>query len=96
LWLGDDEDEGYESVTEGGHFCGYKWQCVEYARRWLIQVKGITFRSIPMAYHIFQLDYFNQVSDNKKVPVIKYLNGHTTPPVAGDVLIWQAGGRKIG
>ena len=34
---------------------GFKYQCVELARRYLIINHGVTFESIPMAYDIFDL-----------------------------------------
>ncbi|MDP2193741.1 MAG: hypothetical protein Q8K36_04385, partial [Alphaproteobacteria bacterium] len=32
---------------------GMKWQCVEYARRWLIQNKGLTFDDVTYAWQIW-------------------------------------------
>ena len=36
-------------------FFGFKWQCVELARRYLVLNYGVTFESIPMAFDIFDL-----------------------------------------
>jgi glutathionylspermidine amidase/synthetase len=38
-----------------GIYTGYKWQCVEFARRWLLENKGYVFEDIAMAYDIFRL-----------------------------------------
>jgi hypothetical protein len=86
----------YDSQSAEGVFYGYKWQCVEFARRWLVLNKRVTFQSIPMAYHIFQLPNVIRLSDGQRLPMIGHLNGSTTHPMAGDVLIWSAGGNKIG
>ena len=46
--------QSYQSYIDGV-FMGYKWQCVEFARRWLYLNKGYIFEDIPMAYDIFDL-----------------------------------------
>lgn len=91
-----DRHVDYDSQSAEGVFFGYKWQCVEFARRWLVLNKKVTFQSIPMAYHIFQLPNVIRLSDGQRLPMIGHLNGSTTHPMAGDVLIWSAGGNKIG
>lgn len=70
-------------------FTGIKYQCVEYARRWLIQVKGLSFHSIPMAADIWTLKYFTQLKTDKLIPLYKFPNGSPTPPKEGTVLIWH-------
>ena len=74
--------------------CGYKYQCVEFARRYLIHTYNVTFPSIPMAYQIFDLDHFLRVpfteeEEDKKVDIIKCLNGSTVCPKPYEVLIWS-------
>ena len=44
----------YRSYVDGV-FMGYKWQCVELARRWLYLNYGYIFDDIAMAYDIFRL-----------------------------------------
>ncbi len=56
-------------------FYGAKWQCVEFARRWLIHVKGYTFPSIGMAYTIFDLNHVIRISDGAHVPLVAVPNG---------------------
>ena len=93
----------WESYHEG-IYTGYKYQCVEFARRWLVQVAGITFDDVHMAYHIFELPHFLRVSSfspTKKmvllpepavIKVHKHRNGAKVRPVVGSVLLWEAGG----
>ena len=45
----------FQSSSDDGTFFGFKWQCVELARRYLVINHGVTFESIPMAYDIFDL-----------------------------------------
>ena len=44
----------YRSYLDGV-FMGYKWQCVEFARRWLYLNYGYIFDDVSMAYDIFRL-----------------------------------------
>ncbi len=71
-------------------FTGIKWQCVEYARRWLIENRKITFASIEYAYQIWDLPYFNHADTNEPMPVIHHQNGiSTNSPQIGDLLIYD-------
>ncbi len=45
----------------------YKYQCVEFARRWLIKAQGYTFGDVAMAFQIFDMKYAIRVSDGAKV-----------------------------
>jgi glutathionylspermidine amidase/synthetase len=75
------------SSYHGVHYCGVKYQCVEYARRWLIQVHGVTFESVRMAYDIMDLTHFTRIpqaglpdGEDDRVHVVKVRNGegHST------------------
>ena len=69
---------------------GLKWQCVEYARRWLIENKQITFAPVKYAYEIWDLHYGIQAETNAKVPLFKYQNKISkTAPKVGDLLIYS-------
>lgn len=71
-------------------FTGIKWQCVEYARRWLIENRNITFASIDNAYQIWDLPYFNHVDTNEPMPVLHHQNGISINiPQVGDLLIYD-------
>ena len=36
---------GVNSKTEEGFYCGFKWQCVELARRYLIKTRNLSVRA---------------------------------------------------
>jgi hypothetical protein len=79
----------------GATFTGMKWQCVEYARRWLITEKGITFDSVNGAADIWTLDSFSNVSDESKVSISTIENGSKCKPSVGSLLIYKRGGSDI-
>jgi glutathionylspermidine amidase/synthetase len=81
----------YRSYLDGV-FMGYKWQCVEFARRWLYLNKGYIFADVPMAYDIFHLTEVTVVSDHSTLPMKSFRNGARRPPEAGCLLIWDEGG----
>lgn len=69
---------------------GMKWQCVEYARRWLIDNKKITFADVEYAYHIWDLQHGNRVDTDQKAPLLQFTNKTAnTPPQVGDLLIYS-------
>lgn len=71
-------------------FTGWKWQCVEYARRWLIQNKGITFSSVDFAYMIWDLEHANKILTLEKTPLAKFTNHESfVKPEIGDLLIYD-------
>jgi len=62
-----------------GHFTGLKWQCVEYARRWLITVKGATFEKVNNATDIWSLQKATLLDSTK----VDFINAPITeiPPI---------------
>ena len=74
-----------------GHYTGYKYQCVEYARRWMILSKNMTFESIDCAYHIWELDHVIDLQNQKLSPLIGIPNGSAVPPVSDTLLIYSRG-----
>ncbi len=83
--------EAYRSYVDG-HFMGYKWQCVELARRWLYLTKGCVFDDISMAYDIFRLRSLRVIADGTLLPLKSFRNGARRPPAVGSLLIWNEGG----
>ena len=78
-----------ESVHEqNGIYYGLKWQCVELARRYLIQKHSITFKSIKNAYDLFYLSSF-QTLNGKYIPITCIPNGSSILPHIGSLLIWD-------
>lgn len=76
----------------GNEYMGYKWQCVEFARRFLYLNYGVVFTDVRMAYEIFALRFLRQVVNDDILPLQAFANGSARPPVSGALLIWQQGG----
>jgi len=76
----------------GHEYMGYKWQCVEFARRFLYLNYGVVFTDVRMAYEIFSLRYLRQVVNDAILPLQAFANGSQRAPMAGSLLIWQEGG----
>lgn len=81
----------YRSYVDG-IFMGYKWQCVELARRWLYINKGYIFDDVAMAYEIFHLQSVRVIADNSRLPLKSFRNGALRHPEPGSLLIWSEGG----
>ncbi|MGB5352283.1 MAG: bifunctional glutathionylspermidine amidase/synthase [Woeseia sp.] len=75
-----------------GTYMGYKWQCVEFARRWLYVNFGYTFADVAMAYEIFNLAEFTEIATGRRLPMQSFENGSKRLPEPGCLLIWGEGG----
>jgi len=75
-----------------GVYMGQKWQCVEFARRWLYVNHGCIFDDVAMAYDIFRLRALTRVSDRGQVPLRAFRNGARRRPEVGGLLVWNEGG----
>lgn len=75
-----------------GIYMGYKWQCVEFARRWMYLNNGYIFDDVAMAYEIFELDSVREISTDKRLPLHSFRNGSCRHPEVGSLLIWEEGG----
>tara|TARA_R110002153_G_scaffold75341_1_gene194990 strand:- start:218 stop:2140 length:1923 start_codon:yes stop_codon:yes gene_type:complete len=75
-----------------GIYMGYKWQCVEFARRWLYINLGHIFNDVSMAYEIFKLRSIRDVVNNIELPLNAFANGSVRRPEVGSMLIWDEGG----
>ena len=73
---------------------GLKWQCVEFARRFLYINFGIIFEQIAQADDIFNLRHFTHVETRKNIPVTSLKNGSNIWPHVGSLLIWQSLGNN--
>ena len=72
-----------ESNYHNGHFTGIKWQCVEYARRYLQIVFNVTFSQVESAYEIPNA-IFTTLTDNKIIkPTISYNNY-----ITNSLIVW--------
>lgn len=81
----------YRSYVDG-IYMGYKWQCVEFARRWLYVNYGYIFDDVAMAYDIFALRSVRHIATNTLRPFNAFANGNACLPAVGSLLIWQEGG----
>lgn len=71
---------------------GMKWQCVEFARRYLITKLGVSFKDVDSAEEIWYLGHVNSIINNKKHIFKSYMNGifndNTNMPREHDIIIW--------
>lgn len=75
-----------------GIYMGYKWQCVEFARRWMYVNCGYIFDDVAMAYDIFELRTVRDINANTRLPLNAFSNGNRVHPTPGCLLIWKEGG----
>lgn len=73
--------------TKEDIFSGIRWQCVEYARRWLIINKRFTFEGVDSSYQIWDLNTVSSIDDDRRVKFSSYKNDSGVPPKLGDLLI---------
>ncbi|CAF1227261.1 unnamed protein product [Didymodactylos carnosus] len=86
---GDDEFFSGERHYLYGIFTGYKWQCVEFARRWLLIRKGCTFKDIRSAGDIWTgLTHVERVTDGQRFRLKAHPNGSPQPPQKDSFLIY--------
>ena len=79
-----------------GTYTGIKWQCVEYARRWLLVNKGVVYGDVDIAADIWALDYVTRIKDKSKLRMVTYPNGNEKLPAIGDLLIYAKAYLKTG
>ena len=81
---------------KSGTYTGIKWQCVEYARRWLLINKGVVYGDVDIAADIWGLDFVTRVKDKTKFKLLSFVNGDTNQPKVGDLLIYAKAYLKTG
>ena len=81
----------YRSYVDG-IYMGYKWQCVELARRWLYVNHGCIFDEVGMAYEVFELTSLRDLRTNTRRPLRAFRNGSRRHPEPGCLLVWDEGG----
>ncbi|CAF1643888.1 unnamed protein product, partial [Adineta ricciae] len=73
-----------------GIYTGFQWQCVEYARRWLLLRKSSIFKDISSACDMWRgLTYIERVTDGTQFPLRPVPNGSPEPPVKDSILIYR-------
>ena len=79
-----------EPHKEDGVITGIKWQCVEFARRWLLKNRGVVIEEVETAADIwFEIDSVTRPADGKRLYVSSYVNGSEVPPKMGDLLVYD-------
>lgn len=80
---------GERSIVEG-IVTGLKHQCVEFARRFLLQRKGLVIPDITFASSIFSMEQFKCATTGKDTRAVPVKNGGGAKPVADSLLIWES------
>lgn len=79
-------------IFEPHHFddiyTGIKWQCVEYARRWLLQERGVVFGDVDIAADIWVMQEVSNPVTKQSYKFNSYVNGAEALPIRGDLLIY--------
>jgi CHAP domain len=79
----------FEPNKPGGTFTGIKWQCVEFARRWLLDNMGVVYGDVDTASDIWsKIRFVTRVADGTHLPLQSFVNGSSVPPAAGDLLVY--------
>ena len=72
-----------------GVFTGISWQCVEYARRWLLRNFGVVYGSVDIAADIWDLTTVSAADKSQQFAFHSIVNGAAlAPPERGDLLIY--------
>ncbi|CAG9576795.1 putative trypanothione synthetase [Leishmania major strain Friedlin] len=79
-----------ERNIEDNIFFGFKYQCVEFARRWLLVRKGLLLPDVNWACHIFQLKEVRDAATTESFAVLQVRNGTTTKPEADALLVYPS------
>ena len=77
--------------TRKEFWTGFKYQNVEYARRWMITNQKCTFADVNWACNIFDIEYVEDLLTGDKKPFKSFLNTSQTPPIYGDYIIFPRG-----
>jgi hypothetical protein len=80
---------GFSPNREQATYTGIKWQCVEFARRWLLDNEGVVYGDVDIASDIWsKIPFVTRISDGRQLPLQPHLNGASEPPQVGDLLVY--------
>ena len=79
----------FEPHRHDGTYTGIKWQCVEYARRWLLRDEGVVFGDVDIAADIWDVATLQRPDGSGERAWAGILNGAEAPPRVGDALIYD-------
>ena len=71
-----------------GIYTGIKWQCVKYARRWLLHEIGVVYGDVDVAADIWSLEKVTNPITEETLQFISIVNGAPHKPKRGDLLIY--------
>ncbi len=69
-------------------YTGIKWQCVEYARRWLLSEQSVVYGDVDIAADIWDLQTVNNPLNDQSYEFNSIVNGSAELPMRGDLLIY--------
>ena len=69
-------------------YTGIKWQCVEYARRWLLREKSVVFGDVDIAADIWSMQQVENPISKLSFEFASIVNGSAEMPQRGDLLIY--------
>lgn len=70
-------------------YIGVTYQCVEYARKWWMKNRGITFGSVDSANEILYLTAGKNLETQQSFPLARSINGTARrPPRRGDLVVY--------
>jgi len=79
----------FEPNKWNGTYTGIKWQCVEYARRWLLINTGAVYGDIDIAADLWdKINFLTDVKTNRQIPLESHINGSEQAPEVGDLLVY--------
>lgn len=82
------KEEKYNYLN--GYVTGIKGQCVEYARRWMMIVNGVTFDSVINASELWNTTHVSLLSDKSiKYKFINYPIHSNNRPTVGSLVIYR-------
>ena len=70
-------------------YTGIKWQCVEYARRWLLHENRVVFGDVNIAADIWALPHVKNPFSRELFKFMSIVNGAVDSPRRGDLLIYS-------
>lgn len=77
------------------YFMGYKWQCVEFARRWLLHRKGLVLPQYDFAAHLVHLREVHDVRTGAAVSCQFIPQGSATVPEADSLIVYPGTKKNV-
>lgn len=79
----------FEPNMFNGTYTGIKWQCVEFARRWLLARHGVVYGDVDYAVDIWdKINFYSTPDKSRQIAVSSHVNGSSIRPTVGDLFIY--------